>query len=690
MTRTGPNPPAVGDHAIVVGASVAGLATAAALACRFRRVTLVERDPSPLLGEGRRGVPQGAHAHLLLPAGLRALEELLPGVASDVVRAGGSIIPAPEFRFFLGAGRLAISDDSMAIAGATRPLIEGVVRRRVAGLDNASFLDGHAVEEPVTDGGARVTGVRLRDLASSSARTLEADLVVDATGRRSRTPGWLEQHGFPTPKDERMEVGVHYTTRLFHRDATDLGGCRHVAIAPPPGTRRGGLVLAVEGDRWLVTLVGTVGERPPTGLDDFIDYATSLWQPDIHRLIRRANPLGDAVTGGFPAHRRRRYDALRRFPEGLVVTGDAVCSLSPTYAQGMTVAVCEAQILGQVLDRRGLGRIGHRFFRRTRPLVDTAWRLATGADLADPGIEGRRTLAWRALSRYLERALDAATADPVVADALLAVNALVAPPPSILRPRIASRVLRHGVRSATAEGPPSRAPPALDRRTRPTEDRKVIRRTAPAGVSRPWRSASTVDSAAPTGPATAPSSSAARSARRSAKRATSCTPSGPATSAGWEPCGSSMRTSPWPNVVPAASTDPRHRRQEGLGPDRPDRQARGPGGAVEEHEHRPGGRLSRQAHGHAHPGCDLVPAVGGVEATVEVGPLGGAHRGGDGRGAGEGSCTSMPRATPAASWPGATRSAISAFTGRMGKPRRSANTMIPKPPSGPQAKLSLA
>ena len=197
----------------------------------------------------------------------------------------------------------------------------------------------------------------------------------------------------------------------------------------------------MEDDRWLVTLVGVMGERPPTELDEFGAWAAGLWQPDLSEVVEDAEPIGEAATGGFPAHLRRRYDRLRRFPERYVVTGDAVCSLSPVYGQGMTVALREAQVLAEVLDRHGLSRVGRRCLRRGRSVVDTAWTLATSADLADPDVEGRRTLGWRILNRYVDRAMRVATEDPVVADALLAVNALVASPPSMFRPRVARRVL---------------------------------------------------------------------------------------------------------------------------------------------------------------------------------------------------------------------------------------------------------
>ena len=433
---------------MVLGGSLAGLTAAASVADRFDMVTIIEADKLPSIGQHRSGVPQDRHAHLLLPGGLRTLAGLLPGVVDDLQRQGAHIVDAPEIRFYIAGGRLALSDPGLKICAATRPLLEAVVRRRVLELPNV-----RVVEQTMADGllfdahGAHVTGVQLRPRTDPHPHiVMDATLVVDATGRRSRGPRWLTTLGCPPPGEERLDVGVHYSTRLFRRDPADLGRCRHVQIAIPPGERHGGLAMAVEDDRWLVTLVGTLGERPPTALEEFIEFSRTLWRDDIHEIVASAEPDGEAVTGAFPHYLRRRYDRLHQLPGHYVVTGDALCSFNPVYAQGMTMAIRDAQVLGKVLDRDPMDRVGQRFFRRTRPVIDTAWKMATGADLGDPAVDGRRTAGWRMLNRYINRLLTVAHQDPLVADAFLSVNAMMAPPQHLLRPRIAYRILRGGQR----------------------------------------------------------------------------------------------------------------------------------------------------------------------------------------------------------------------------------------------------
>lgn len=435
----------VGEHAVVLGGSLAGLAAAAALAERFHRVTIVERDILPPANSYRRGVPQGRHLHILLPAGRVGLAELLPRVADDLRARGARVIDTRDVRFHIAGGSLLLDDADLDIVSATRPLLESVVRDRVRAQPGVRFLEGQDARGLLTTPDrSRVIGVRLGSRDSNTEDALAGDLVVDATGRSSRSPHWVAELGYPSPAEERLKVGVHYTTRLFRRDPGDLEGCQAVVVTIPPGDRRGGALLAVEGDRWLVTLVGLLEERPPADLDGFVEYARTLWVGDLHEVVAAAEPLGEASTGGFPSYVRRRYDRLRRFPGCYVVTGDAMCSLNPVYAQGMSAAIGEARALGQVLDRHGLDGVGPRFFQHTRRTVDAAWTMATGADLGYPAVQGARPARWRLMNAYVNRLLRVAHRDPVVAKAFMAVNGMVAPPQHLMHPCIVSRVFTGG------------------------------------------------------------------------------------------------------------------------------------------------------------------------------------------------------------------------------------------------------
>jgi 2-polyprenyl-6-methoxyphenol hydroxylase-like FAD-dependent oxidoreductase len=434
----------IGEHAVVLGGSLAGLAGAAVLAQRFERVTIVERDVLPQTGEHRKGLPQARHVHVLLPAGLLGLAQLFPGVHEELRERGAHVFGAGALRFNIAGGSLLLRDGDVEFLAVSRPLLEGIARECVRALNNVRFAEGcDACGLTTTPDRSRVTGVRLRSHTGRGAeQAVVADLVVDATGRGSRSPRWIAALDYPVVSEERLHVGVHYTTRLFRRAHEIPGDWRQVNADIPREERRGAVALAVEGERWIVTLVGLLGERPPADLDGFVEYARTLWTRDVHAVIADAEAIGEASTGAFPANVRRRYDLLRRFPDGYVVIGDAVCSLNPVYAQGMSVAFGQALMLARVLDRHGLQRVGPRFFRQTKRSTEVAWSMATGADLGHPGVEGPRSARWRLLNAYIRRLFGVAHGDPVVAEAALRVIGMVSPPEHLMRPPIAWRVLR--------------------------------------------------------------------------------------------------------------------------------------------------------------------------------------------------------------------------------------------------------
>jgi 2-polyprenyl-6-methoxyphenol hydroxylase-like FAD-dependent oxidoreductase len=437
-------------NAVVLGSSMAGLAATASLASRFDRVTLIDRDQLPVDDAQRRGVPQGRHVHALLSGGLLALERSLPGLTDELLAAGAVPLDiSRHLRAYLDGGWLCPPASSdMVFVSASRPLIEATVRRRCLALPNVALRMACDVRALTTNDDGVVTGVRLLPRrAGSSEELVTADLVVDTTGRGSRMPQWLRELGYPAPRVERVDVGVRYTTRQFRRRPGDLGGSRDLVISAIP-RGRGADAQAIEGDRWMVTLVAYLGESPPHDLDGFRAFARSLPVSDIADLLDHAEPLATEATASFPASTRVRYDLLDRFPPRLVVLGDAVCSFNPTYGQGMSVAALEAQHLGEVLDASGLRDIGRRCFARSAATVGAAWDLAVGNDLRLPGVVGSRTAPQRWGDRYGVRVGRVAHRDPVVSDAYLRVISMLAPTASLLRPSLAVRVLRPGAASA--------------------------------------------------------------------------------------------------------------------------------------------------------------------------------------------------------------------------------------------------
>ena len=447
----------LGQHAVVIGASMGGLLAARALADFYEQVTILERDTLPPVGEQRKGVPQGRHTHALLARGLEAMQAFFPGLTRDLVNKGALYEDGREaIRWFHEGGYHCQFKSGLFGLLISRPLLEGQVRTRLLELPNLQIIGGCDVLGLVaTPDHSRVTGVRLipRQVGSTE-EILDADLVVDASGRGSRTPAWLQSLGYLAPEEQTVKVGITYATRLYRRKPEHLAGQLGTLIAASPQNPRGGVMLAQENQQWIVTLLGYFDHKPPTDEPGFIEFARALNAPDIYRTIQEAEPLGDIIPATMPASQRRYYEhlALTRFPEGLLVIGDAICSFNPIYGQGMTVAALEAQKLRDCL-AAGTKELARRFFKQAGEVVDIPWQIAVGNDLRIPDVEGKRTTRIRFINWYMSKLHVAARHDPVVSMAFHKVANLLAPPPSVLHPLIALRVLRGNLRPVQTTTP---------------------------------------------------------------------------------------------------------------------------------------------------------------------------------------------------------------------------------------------
>jgi 2-polyprenyl-6-methoxyphenol hydroxylase-like FAD-dependent oxidoreductase len=433
---------AVGNQAIVIGASIGGLLAARALADHYHKVTILERDTLPEASEPRKGVPQGRHPHGLLAWGREVLERLFPGLSEEMVAQGaicGDVVN--QALWFDNGSYLPNTPSGLLGLLISRPMLEAGVRHRLLQLPNVRLSQRCNVLEPVFERGqSRVTGLRVRLQGGfDRAETISADLVVDASGRGSRSPAWLGIWGYPKPREENIEVNIVYMTRQFRRRPGHLHGKLAAIIAASRPLWRQGFILAQEGDRWIVALGGYLGDQAPGDEPGYVEFARTLPTPEIFDVIREAEPLSALTPYHFNANVRRRYEELSHFPEGFLVFGDALCSFNPFYGQGMTVACMESLALRECLSA-GTQRIARRFFEAASRAIDIPWQMAAGRDLQHPGVKGKRTLQGRLVNWYIAKLLRAAHHDAVLATRFLEVANLMHQPATLLQPRIALRV----------------------------------------------------------------------------------------------------------------------------------------------------------------------------------------------------------------------------------------------------------
>jgi 2-polyprenyl-6-methoxyphenol hydroxylase-like FAD-dependent oxidoreductase len=438
----------VGKHAIVIGMSMAGLGAARALVNHFERVTIIERDVLSSLVSTRKGVPQGNHAHGLLPAGYRVLDGYFPGLMQELEQSAPAGDLTEDFLWYqYGGWKLRTKTDLRAIC-ISRPFLETNVRARVRALSQVTVLDGHEVERPVFDAAyERVTGLRVLDLASGKTRTLDADLTVDCTGRGSVCLSWLEDWGFGRVPETEVRVDVGYATAVFARKPGDFHASTGGIVAGTvPESGRFAAVLGAEGDRWIITLGGALKDYPPTELAGWLAFARTLPTQDVYELVKDRTPLQEIASFRFQANRRRHFESLRRFPSGFLVLGDALCSFNPIYGQGMSVALSEAKALDECL-AHGAKDLFKPFFARAAAIIEGPWTIATGEDFRFPQVAGKRPPGFALVSRYMARAHRVAMTDPVVLKRFFEVASLLAPPTAMMAPNILWRVLRAGAQA---------------------------------------------------------------------------------------------------------------------------------------------------------------------------------------------------------------------------------------------------
>ncbi len=441
-----------GQHAVVIGASMAGLLASRVLSEHFEQVTVIERDQLPQEVQARKGVPQGRHVHILLHRGASVMKGLFPDLFPALLRDGSiPIDTVADFHWYNFGAWKARFTSGITFYSQSRPLLEGHVREQVAARSNVRFLDAcDVVKLCASEDATRITGIEVRHRDGEQAEEkLSADLVVDASGRGSQTPHWLAALGYDAVEESTIQVNVGYATRIYRRPAHSSYDRSVLAVySTPPTEKRAGVLAPIEGNRWIVTLMGWIRDYPPDDEAGFLAFARSLPQPDLYTAIKDAEALTPIATHKFPANRRRHYERLSRFPEGFVALGDAVCSFNPVYGQGMTAASLEVDMLNTLLyrqrERHGRGDLSgfsRRFQKSITKIVDTFWLLAASEDFRHPETQGKRFLGLGLLNNYSRRVHELSTFDPQVTLLLYQVLQAIKPPTALFSPAMLVKVL---------------------------------------------------------------------------------------------------------------------------------------------------------------------------------------------------------------------------------------------------------
>lgn len=441
-------------HAVIIGGSMAGLVNARVLADYFDKVTVLDRDERPQGPQPRKGTPQAQHLHVLLEAGKQVLDGLFPGLTRDMVNEGVTVIDAGRDFAWQHFGVWKVrAECGIETILCTRPYLEWNVYQRVKALPNVHFRERVTVETLSTDEAKqRVTGVKLK--GPDGEESLEADLVVDSSGRGTRAPRWLEELGYGRPEEEKVGIDLTYTSRFYRRPAGFKDEWKLLVQYPrSPDGWRAGLIANVEEDRWIVSMNGYFGDHAPTDDQGFLEYARSLPRPGVYDYIQDAEPLSAPVMHKIPTSRWLHYERLPRFPDRLIVTGDAVCSFNPIFGQGMTTASLGAKLLGELIRDRGLSTpggldgIAEQFRRKLPGIIRVPWFMTSVMDMHYPQATGSRPPGVSVMHWFLGRLIELTSVDANVYHQFLRVLHMRDGLESFLQPGMALPVLAYGAKS---------------------------------------------------------------------------------------------------------------------------------------------------------------------------------------------------------------------------------------------------
>ncbi|MBW4539460.1 MAG: monooxygenase [Myxacorys chilensis ATA2-1-KO14] len=442
-------------HAIVIGGSIAGLLAARVLSEQFDRVTIVDRDRLPLTAEPRRGVPQSVQPHVLLTRGYRILEELFPGIGEALHAAGAVSLDWGKDFLCFQRGNWAPTTEAASGMGSytcTRPLLESTLRQRVSQLRNVEFLQEQRVvglcSAPSELGKANrgsIQGIKLQQ--GDTLQECSAQLVVDASGRSTQTPQWLQDLGLISPPATVIDPGLGYATRRYRIPPQFQPDCKILLIShEPPHQPRLGYLAEVENQEWIATLGGYGRDYPPLQEQGFLQFARSLSDPAFYQAIAQAEPLSEVRAHRATANRLYHYEDIE-LPDGLIAIGDAVCALCPVYGQGMTVSAISSLILrrwlSQPQQRRSLTFNGASFQKQLARSNAFPWSLATGFDSKVPTTKGAVAQSWAGnlFQGYADRLTDRAQKDVEVHLQFLEMAHMLKPPSTLLHPRLLLKAL---------------------------------------------------------------------------------------------------------------------------------------------------------------------------------------------------------------------------------------------------------
>jgi 2-polyprenyl-6-methoxyphenol hydroxylase-like FAD-dependent oxidoreductase len=433
------------NKAIVIGGGISGKLAARVLSDHYREVVILERDQKPAGPLPRKGAPQGEHLHALLHAGEYGLEELFPGITENFYSGGAVKINSTiDLAWFHHGAWKVRYDGGYSTTLQTRPHLEWHIEQFIKRIPNVVFKYNQVVENLLYDDAEdRIIGVQLKE------GTMQADLVIDASGVSSLTSSWLKKRGTLVP-DEKMEINLSYISKQYNlSDHHDRDWKIKMVYPNPPHQKMGGTISKVEGNRYIVTLMGyhhSINDKEVLKNDTgFVELAKKLPKLDIYQEIENGTPLSNTSIYRIPQIVWRRFDKLESLPIGLILIGDTVCRIDPVFGQGMSIAILESLALQKLLQKHNgeLHKVPSAFHKKAAKIIAPIWNMVITEDFRYPATKGKKPFGLSVQQWYAKNIFLLSSQNQEVYDSFVKVMNLVRPITSLMKPSILKVVLLH-------------------------------------------------------------------------------------------------------------------------------------------------------------------------------------------------------------------------------------------------------
>ncbi|ULT59625.1 FAD-dependent monooxygenase [Neobacillus drentensis] len=438
-----------GEKAVIIGGGISGKLTARVLSDFFQKVIILERDSKPNGPFPRKGAPQGEHIHALLFSGANGLEELFPGITEKFNASGAVKINSTQdiAWFHHGVWKLRYEGDYTTIL-QTRPHLEWHIEQYIKSIPNVTIQYSQNVQNFLyTEEENRITGVQISN-GDDSIKTINAYLIVDASGVNSLSSRWLNKREVHIPEDT-VKIDLSYFTKTIQLpDNGNRDWSIKLVYPNPPFEKIGGGISKVEGNRYLVTFMGyhnEINEKEVLKNDDsFVEIAKKLPKMDIYHELRDATVLSSTSTFRVPKITWRRFDKVNKFPSGLLTIGDTICRIDPFFGQGMSIAVLEALALKKLLAKEQLTnqKMIETFHQQAMKIISPIWNMVLTEDFRYPDTIGRRPAGLSIQQWYAKKIFHLSSENKTIYNSFIKVMHLLRPTATLMHPRILKSVLK--------------------------------------------------------------------------------------------------------------------------------------------------------------------------------------------------------------------------------------------------------